>query len=290
MNYKDVPLSAVAGVPQGQISEIECKMLYWFASELWSGHGAIVELGSLFGKSTVCLARGMAANAMPAAGKVGRLHAFDRWEADDENAYMMTQLKKGYRGSFRSKFDANTKDVSDWIVPHEGDIFDAEWTGGPIEILFIDCSVSKEFHEMAYKKFFPHLSRGSVVIHQDYFFYRSYYLPLMMGKLAPYITEKGNADTSMIYQVERPLPECMFEQPLASSDEEIVFALETLVEAYGGPETQHGGVIASMLVYFYKVKGDEAKSMQWAESIVEKNAYYKDNPVHRNLSKAMVAA
>jgi len=289
MSFTNVPMQAIADLPQGQITDIECKLLYWLTSEIWSGKGAIVELGSLYGKSTVCLARGMAANAMAPAGKTGKLHAFDKWLVDDENAFMLKQLGKGYRGSFKRIFEDNTDSLKDWIVAHEGDVFDAKWTHGPIEILFIDCSISKEFHEMVFKKFFPFLRRGSIVIQQDYFFYRSYYLPLMMGKLQQFLTEKVNADTSMMYQAEVSIPVSMFAKPLADSDKEIALSLEARIKHYGGIASPHGGIIGAMLVYFYTLRGNAQKAEEWSERIRRENKYSAGNPVYRNLNNALAA-
>lgn len=286
MEYVDVPDSIVANLPMGQISPPECKMLYWLASKIWTGQGEIVEIGSLYGKSTVCIARGMKANPCT---KTGQFHAYDRWIVDDENTYMMGQLKEGYRGSFRNLFDENIEPLKEFIVPHEGDVFDAEWCGKPIEILFIDCSVSVEFHEMIFKKFYPFLQRGSILIHQDYFLYRSYYLPLMMAKLYEHLQEWGNADTSMIFQMLHKIPPEMFDQSLASSDEEIITALKMLISVYG-VKTTHGGVIASMLVYFYKKIGENAKSEAWAEKIIKDNGITetsKSSSIIRNLKNAL---
>ena len=66
-----------------------------------------MELGSLYGKSTVCLARGMKANTREC---VGKLHAYDKWRVDDENKFMLGQLKTGFSGSFRNIFDENVKE------------------------------------------------------------------------------------------------------------------------------------------------------------------------------------
>jgi hypothetical protein len=124
--------------------------------------------------------------------KTGKLHAFDRWIADEENEYMLGQMPFGYRGSFKHLFDKNVAEYADLIVPHEGDATKAKWSE-PIQILFLDCSVSCEFHEAMFRIFYPHLHTGAILIQQDYFLYRSYYLPPMMARLGEYINLIGNA-------------------------------------------------------------------------------------------------
>lgn len=278
-------LPDLENLPKGQISPMECKMLYGLAMECWSGQGDIVEIGSLYGKSTSCLARGMRDNSAPE--KPGRLHAFDRWMADDENAYMLGQLPDGFRGSFREFFDANTKDMEDWIIPHEGDAASGEWGRRTIEILFIDCSVSKEFHEALFRKFYPYLVDGAILIHQDFFLYRSYYLPLMMAKLSPYFDELGNMDTSMMYQKRREIPLSVFAKPLADSDSEIVLALETMSSVYGGAATVWGAIIDTMLVYFYTLTGRADRAEDVAQKIIAWHAMTEGSPVVANLNHAL---
>lgn len=285
--YTDVPLAKIQALPGGQISEPECKMLYWMASEQWTGTGEIVEIGSLYGKSTTCLARGMRDNPHK---RIGSLHAYDMWLADDDTEYMLGQLPKGFRGSFRHIFDKNTADFDDILVVHEGDATKADWCGKPIEILFIDCSVSLEFHEAIFKKFYPYLSRGSVVIQQDYFFYRSYYLPLMMERLSPYMQEMGNADTSMVFQLLEKLPERLFDGPLVTSNEDVIESLETLSNFYKGATTVHGSIISTMLVYFYTRLKNKAKAEEWAKRVIVANGIKPDSKpsaIIRNLNNAL---
>lgn len=268
-------LPELTDLPMGQISQVECRMLYGLAASVWTGRGDIVEIGSLYGKSTVCLARGMRTNA--AVDKPGRLHAYDKWTADAENDYMLGQLPEGHKGSFRAIFDENTKSYSDLIVPHEGDVAQAKWSGRPIEILFIDCSVSREFHEMLFRKFYPFLMDGSILIHQDFFLYRSYYLPLMMAKLYPCFDEIGNMDTSMIYQMKAPIPEILFSGPLAADEKEVVDALKISADVYGGLATQWGGIFGTMLVYFYTMLGKKDRAEEIAQAIIEKQGFNADS-------------
>ena len=286
-HYTNTPAAKIAGLPSGQISEPECKLLYWLAAEQWSGVGEIVEIGSLYGKSTTCLARGMRDNPKK---RIGSLHAYDMWLADDDTEYMLGQLPKGFRGSFRHIFDKNTAEFSDFLEVHEGDATKADWCGKPIEILFIDCSVSLEFHEAIFKKFYPYLKRGSVVIQQDYFFYRSYYLPLMMGTLAPYMQEIGNADTSMVFQLIQKLPESIFTEPLVKSNEDVIESLEELAKHYKGATTVHGSIICCMLIYFYTKLKNKAKAEEWAEMVIIGNNLKPDSKrsaIIRNLNNAL---
>jgi len=233
-------------LPAGQISQSECKLLYWLASNVWSGRGAIVEIGSLFGKSTTCLARGMVASGHETKGM---LHCFDKWVLDDESRYMLKSRDVGE--SFYLEFLQNTERYRNVIVPHIGDVTKATWDTG-IEILFIDCSVSLDVHKAIFKTFYPHLSRGSVIVHQDYIFYRSYYLPYIMQKVSRHCRRMGTVETSAVWQFDERIADCQINNP---RDDEIGRAIESEVLAYGGRQTLHGAILACSLVYFYKRRG-----------------------------------
>ena len=71
--------------------------------------------------------------------------------------------------SFRPRFDAH---VARFDVPHdvhEGDITKIGWSGGPIDVLFLDVLKSWEINDAVLRDFFPSLVPGrSVIVHQDY--------------------------------------------------------------------------------------------------------------------------
>ena len=52
---------------------------------------------------------------------------------------------------------------------HEGDITQAGWDGGPIDVLFLDVLKSWEINDAVMRDFFPSLVPGrSLIVHQDY--------------------------------------------------------------------------------------------------------------------------
>jgi hypothetical protein len=54
-------------------------------------------------------------------------------------------------------------------VVHEGDITELGWSGGPIDVLFLDVLKSWEINDAVLRDFFPSLVPGrSVIVHQDY--------------------------------------------------------------------------------------------------------------------------
>jgi predicted O-methyltransferase YrrM len=163
----------------------ERRLLYWLAREYFAGNGAIVDGGSFVGGSTVALGEGLRANHRAEPGS--RIHAFDRFEV---NQFMAKQIfePKGLAytagDSFRPLFDRQTDAVRDLLEVHAGDLAELGWSGGPIEILFIDVAKSWLLNDVIIDQFFPSLVPGrSVVVQQDLVFSLYPWLALTMEHL-----------------------------------------------------------------------------------------------------------
>lgn len=211
----------------GLITDVECQMLRW------AGRGTVVEIGAFAGCSTLCLAE-----------KADVVHSFDKFIVDDISAPAycpMLGLEKDYRGSFRHVFDENTKHAKN-IVVHEGDAREGEWSE-PIDVLFIDASCGESFQLALLKKFYPYVKDGGLLIHQDFFYYRSPVLPCLMARLFPAFRPVTNADTSMIYM--RSSHELPREVSIS-----IASQLPEELKRFGGVKEPGGAIIATQLIYW----------------------------------------
>ena len=72
-NFSDVALPSMPALP-GLVSEAECRYLYWLTSRGYTGAGAVVEVGTWLGLSTLHLACGLGT-----AGYSEALHCFDQF-------------------------------------------------------------------------------------------------------------------------------------------------------------------------------------------------------------------
>jgi hypothetical protein len=161
--WRDVTLPPYAvGVPT-MLSKMERRLLYSLARDYASADGAIVDGGAFLGGSTAALLAGAGDRAEPSP-----VHSYDFFRVDE---YMVPHYFSEDRvgDSFRSQFDAH---VARFDVPHdvhEGDIGELGWSGGAIDVLFLDVLKSWETNDAVLREFFPSLVPGrSVIVHQDY--------------------------------------------------------------------------------------------------------------------------
>jgi hypothetical protein len=166
--WRDLVLPPDAtGVPT-MLSKMERRLLYSLARD-YAGDGAIVDAGSFLGGSTAALLAGVRDRPEPWAGPP--VSSYDLFQVDE---YMVPKFFADERSvqlgdSFRARFDEH---VSRFDVPHavhEGDITKLGWSGGPIDVLFLDILKSWETNDAVLRDFFPSLVPGrSVIVHQDY--------------------------------------------------------------------------------------------------------------------------
>jgi hypothetical protein len=185
------------------LSGYERQMCHWLAKEWYSGAGAIVDLGSFLGSSTVAFAAGLAEREDSA----GHVHAYDlfRVSRDPETQKF---LNKQEGDSFLENYQATIAGYEDRITTHAGDIKQFPWTGGPIEILFIDLAKSWEMNEFIIRAFFPFLIPGkSLIIHQDFGNAWNPWLPVSMGYLDDYVTILCDESTSRVFHYHQAIPD-----------------------------------------------------------------------------------
>ena len=166
--WRDLVLPPDAtGIPT-MLSKMERRLLYSLARD-YAGEGAIVDAGSFLGGSTAALLAGVRDRTEPWAGPP--VASYDLFQVDE---YMVPKFFADDRSvqlgdSFRARFDEH---VSRFDVPHavhEGDVTKLGWSGGPIDVLFLDILKSWEINDAVLRDFFPSLVPGrSVIVHQDY--------------------------------------------------------------------------------------------------------------------------
>ncbi|MEX0331249.1 MAG: class I SAM-dependent methyltransferase [Puniceicoccaceae bacterium] len=173
----------------------ERQMCYWLSREWYSGEGAIVDLGSFLGSSTVAFAAGLAERE----DGLGHVHAYDLFEVSrDQETQRFLNKKEG--DSFLEDFQSTIAGFEDKISVNAGDIKQFPWEGGPIEIFFVDLAKSWEMNEYIIQAFYPYLIPGkSILIHEDFGNSWNPWLPVSMGYLEPFFQFLGDECPSRLY-------------------------------------------------------------------------------------------
>lgn len=166
----------LAAMPS-MLTREERQYLTWLGAEQVEGWGAVIDLGAWLGSSSAALAEGLRR-----AGRQVTVHAFDRFVWEVEAGHMATtsgtRLESG--ADFLPMFLHEVGEYASGITPHRADLLDYHWTGGPIEVLFVDAAKSWELVNAILRGFAHALVPGkSRVVLQDYRLHEAYWLPLI---------------------------------------------------------------------------------------------------------------
>jgi SAM-dependent methyltransferase len=167
----EVPEEA-ARVPT-MLTPDEIKLLHHLGEAYFSGAGCIVDCGCFLGGSTVALADGVGRNlARRGRPREKVIHSFDSFEVEEWTRPDFFPETTAAGASFRERFESNIAPYEDLVEVHAGDVRQQEWSGGPIEILFVDVAKHWTTCDWVTRELFPHLIPGrSIVVQQDYLYW-----------------------------------------------------------------------------------------------------------------------
>jgi SAM-dependent methyltransferase len=191
------------------LTEDELRLLHHLTEHDFNGEGSIVDAGSFLGGSTIALADGLRRN-LERRGRPEEplIHSFDRFTVE-EYARSFFPPSTTVGTDFREEFERNIAPYASLIKVHVGDIEGAKWTGGPIEILFVDLAKHWSVCDWLSWEFFPHLIPGrSLVVQQDYLYASATaWLHVTMeayGDYFEYVCDTGI--NSVVFKYVRPIP------------------------------------------------------------------------------------
>jgi hypothetical protein len=231
----DLPSDAV-GIPT-MLSKLERKLLYALARDYASGDAAIVDAGCFLGGSTAALLAGIRGRSEPWTGPPVASYDLFQVEAYTMPKFFADDPVVPVGDSFRDRFDANVAKFDVPHVVHEGDIVELGWSGGPIDVLFLDVLKTWEVNDAVLRDFFPCLRPGrSVIVHQDYGSGWLPWIPIsveLMGSSLRLVD--GMEWGSHVFFVAEEIPSEVMEKGVARLDLDDKFALvERAVEHSDG--------------------------------------------------------
>lgn len=238
------------------LSYDERVLLHWAARTALPG--AIVDLGSFLGGSTLALAQGVGAR--------GAVHAFDlftcRGEAANTWAPEGSNLAPG--DSLRPLFERNIAPVGDRVVVHEGDIRDARWRG-PISVLFVDIAKGWTSGDAVWRTFLPWVRPGGLVIQQDLVHWGHPWCTIVMDRLREDFEYLGWVWTSSAVYRCRRTPTAVPAPLLDHVDcEEMLASLDRTAQRVGHPAA---GSIQLSGAFVFAAHGRIAEARERVETV-----------------------
>jgi hypothetical protein len=220
------------------LSYDERALLQWAART--GPPGAVVDLGSFLGGSTLALARG---TDRP-------VHAYDRfifegWEYD----WLPDGFALRAGKSTRPAFDHNIAAVADRVVVHEGDVEALGWPGDPIGVLFVDITKAWDTADAVWSAFLPSLTTGGLLIQQDLVHWGHPWCAIVMEHLAEHFDYLGWVwYSSAVYRLRSPVRELPVPMLEAFTCEQMLALLARAAQRVGEPAA--GSVrLAGAVVY-----------------------------------------
>ena len=179
-------LTNPASVP-GMIEPIEQALLTRYAKEVDLSNGQIaVEFGAFLGRSTTCLANGMADN--PTRATDSTLHVYDSFSCHKSDGFIKHVIAFGRSGGVENLLTIEGTKVSflpifqhylrthidsGIVTPHAEQLRDSAPPQAPIVLMHIDSpKFYQEFKTILFR-FFPNCEQGCTIVFQDYFYHWS---------------------------------------------------------------------------------------------------------------------
>jgi Methyltransferase domain len=242
-----------------------------YARELYTGAGEIVDLGCWLGATTVSFSKGLRRNPRIAAGrKSKRIHSYDlfRWHPTMDREVKGTPLEGKYRDgdSFLPEFEKRTASWSEYFRVNAGDIKAAPWTGGPIELLFVDAMKWPDTAAYILKDFYPHLIPGvSLVAHQDFGDFYTGWIHLIQYRLRDYFEffQEVKKSATVVFRLKTAIPPALLEQDCFldhASQEEIAAAFD-YSSSLVSPSMQERVTAGRAMAHFHRGEPELAKKV-----------------------------
>ena len=184
----------------------------WYTRRIYTGRGAIVDLGCWLGSTTIPLAKGIR-RSRRTSGRV--IHAYDQfiWETwmaqTAPGGALDPQPNEGE--SFQAAFERRIAPWEDLVATHAADLCTEIWDGGPIEFLLVDAMKSWELSDAIVRSFYPHVITGGFILHQDFSHYYTPWIHLVTHRLRDYVRPVYDVPgrCSSVFEVVKTMPDAV---------------------------------------------------------------------------------
>lgn len=181
---EDTPFNHLVGMVANEIRNY----CFRFGKEIYSGEGALVDLGSWLGSTVIPLAKGLQENL---AGKSATIHAYDAfvWYENMSNSARNSAIEGKYKvgDCFLDEFKKQIAPYKQNIIAHKGDLNNVQWDSSPVEYMMIDAMKDWALAKKIVFTFYPHLIAGkAVIVHEDFCHHYTSWIHLIQYRLREY--------------------------------------------------------------------------------------------------------
>lgn len=172
----------------GMVSNEIRNYCYKYGRDMYTGEGALVDLGSWLGSTVVPLAAGLSQNEK---AKGNTIHAYDAfvWYENMTYSARSTPIRHKYKvgDDFIAEFELQTAAYSQWIKIHKEDLAQVVWDKSPVEYMMIDAMKDWEVALRIVHEFYPCLIPGkAIIIHEDFCHHYTSWIHLIQYRLRDY--------------------------------------------------------------------------------------------------------
>ncbi len=146
---------------------------------------------------------------------------------------------------------------------HQADLTSYQWTGGSIKILLVDAMKTEALVRQIARSFYPKLSSGSLLIHQDFKHFHTTWIHLLQYQLREYfrvcrvIPKSG----TVAFRVLKPIPDELLERATDFanlSDDEVETSFRHSIDLVGSADAVNVAA-AHVMHYIHLGRNDQAR-------------------------------
>ncbi len=226
--------------------------------------GAIVDLGCWLGATSIALADGLSDHSAAGEHSEKKVLGFDRfvWEQ-----WMPSHVPYGLYEVGESFLPEARRVVRDHgggkVELHQADLTSYQWTGGSIKILLVDAMKTEALVRQIARSFYPKLSSGSLLIHQDFKHFHTTWIHLLQYQLREYfrvcrVIPKGG---TVAFRVLKPIPDELLERATDFanlSDDEVETSFRHSIDLVGSADAVNVAA-AHVMHYIHLGRNDQAR-------------------------------
>lgn len=218
MGYKPASVlengTSRADVP-GMVSSDEMAFFSKSAARYVGKEGAILDLGCWLGSTSISLAQGILSHGPNAANRSEKVLGFDRFVWEEWMPAHVPHCLYHCGDSFLPEARRIVRDHGGGLVELiQADLTLYEWNGGPIKILLVDAMKNEAIACQITRTFYPSLTTGSLLIHQDFKHYYTSWIHVFQYRLRQYFRLYRNLlrTGTVAFEVLAPIPRTAVDQ------------------------------------------------------------------------------